>query len=64
MGITKAKYHKAKWIKYSNKFFPKWVKAYWTIQINKTQSLGFYNIENAFIYEKLMEISDKTGSAK
>ena len=48
------KLHKGKWVKFSNKIFPRYIKKHWTVQVTEKRSMAFNNWENAIIYEELI----------
>lgn len=52
-------YAKGKWTKYSNKWFPRYVREHWTVWETNTKGVGFYTFENAVIYQKLLELTSK-----
>lgn len=49
------KFNRGQWIKYSNKWFPRYVKKHWTVEISDKTSICFFNWENAMIYEELIK---------
>lgn len=50
------KYVKGKWVKYSNRIFPKYVKKHWNVDVSKIRSIAFNNFENAVIFQELINL--------
>ena len=50
---------KGKFVKYSNKIFPKYVRKHWIVKLDDSHSVGFNNFELAVIYEKVLDIDKK-----
>lgn len=53
-------YNKGQWMKYSNKWFPRYSKRHWVVWETETRGVCFFDFENAIIYNKLLELTSKT----
>jgi len=50
---------KGKWVKYSNKFVPRYFGKHWEVHIGGNKYVGFYNWERAKIYEEIIKLKGK-----
>jgi len=53
------KFVKGRWVKYSNRIFPRYERQHCLVRINKIKSIAFYDFENAVIFEELIKIKNQ-----
>lgn len=53
------RFRKGKWIKYSNKILPRYVRAHWETKLTNDKYLAFSNWERAMIFEQIYKLNDR-----
>ncbi len=49
--MKRMRFISGQWIKYSNKFFPRYMRGHWEVMISEKKFVGFYSFENALIFQ-------------
>ncbi len=47
---------KGKWVKYSNKIFPRYEKKHYIVRVSGLRSVSFYIFEHAQIFQELINM--------